>query len=83
MSIRYSYDDFTTKGHGVIEGYYYPNSGPKKGKRTSKKKAEETKEKIDLQTNYNHLMAIHRQAKAERNYSTPPKKIVVLPKKKK
>jgi hypothetical protein len=77
MTIRYSYDDFTTKGHGVIEGYVYSKSSSGKRKVKSKKDSKAEK-KNDAQSTYNHLMSIHRQAEAERNYKDPipPRKVL-------
>ena len=67
MAIRYSYDDFTTKGHGVIEGEFYYAHQSKSGKRKSKtKKATKTEKKDTLQTTYNHLASIQKRAEAER-----------------
>ena len=67
MAIRYSYDDFTTEGHGVIEGEFYYAHKSKSSKRKNKpKKVTKTKKKDTLQSTYNHLSSINRAAAAER-----------------
>jgi hypothetical protein len=67
MAIRYSYDDYTTEGHGVIEGEFYYANKSKSGKRKSKpKKATKAEKKDTLQTTYNHLASIQKRAEAER-----------------
>lgn len=48
MSVRYSYDDFTTKGHGVIEGYAGNNHIKYTGKKIVKKK----KPKLEIDQTY-------------------------------
>ena len=67
MAIRYSYDDFTTEGHGVIEGETYYAHKSKAGKRKTKpKKATKTEKKDTLQSTYNHLASIQKRAEADR-----------------
>jgi len=67
MAIRYSYDDFTTEGHGVIEGEFYYAHKSKSGKRKSKpKKATKADKKSELKNAINHLTAIKSRADAER-----------------
>jgi hypothetical protein len=66
MAIRYSYDDFTTKGHGVIEGEFYRAHKTKSGKKKNKpKKAAKTENEDSLQTTYNHLLSIQKRAEAD------------------
>jgi hypothetical protein len=67
MAIRYSYDDFTTEGHGVIEGEFYYAHKSKSGKRKNKpKKATKVDKKSELKNAVNHLTAIKSRADAER-----------------
>jgi hypothetical protein len=78
MVIRYSYDDFTTKGHGVIEGYAY--SSKKTGKRKSKStKKREPLEKPDSKSIQKHLETIHKQAQYKRLSEKPIGQRVVPP----
>jgi hypothetical protein len=65
MAVRYSYDDSTTKGHGVIEGefYYVRKSGKPKNK---PKKVPKANKKNELKSILNHLTAINSRADAER-----------------
>jgi len=67
MAIRYSYDDYTTEGHGVIEGEFYYAHKSKSGKRKSKpKKTTKADKKSELKNAVNHLTAIKGRADAER-----------------
>lgn len=56
--ISYSYDDFTTKGHGVIEG---PTPSKKRSKKKNKKNVKQTKELTHDQFRkaYKQLKKIH------------------------
>lgn len=69
MPINYSYDDFTTKGHGVIEGFHGNTHTKYTGKKKSTKRklkkspgpkgtASNHKEKVD--ETYKHLMQVNR-----------------------
>lgn len=72
MSISYSYGDFTTKGHGVIEGDWPHKRKKRKASKVSKRakasKAKTSKKATNtLENNYRHLKAIHDQAMRDKS----------------
>jgi hypothetical protein len=71
MGVSYSYDDFTTKGHGVIEGIMGNNhtkytgkkkSTKQKSKKSSKSKHTAANHKEKVNEAYKNLMQINRNA---------------------
>ncbi len=75
MGVRYSYDDFTTKGHGVIEGYFGNGRTRYTGKKSTKRRVKKSPEPTHTASNhkknvdeaYNHLMQIKRASQYSRN----------------
>jgi uncharacterized Zn finger protein (UPF0148 family) len=83
MAIRYSYDDYTTEGHGVIEGQSYYVHKSKTSKRKNKpKKATKIDKKNELKNTINHLTAIKSRADAERRAQDYAKQHPLKPNKK-
>lgn len=79
MGVYYSYDDFTTKGHGVIEGYSGNNHTKYIGKKKSiKQEAKKSLESIYTAANhkenvdeaYRKLLQINRASNYSRNHPT-------------